>query len=574
MITKLTLKNFKNIGTQVYDFTQFDLLVGSNNSGKSTILQALAIWQFCVAEFKESTRKGDRGKQIILPNFTALSVPEFNLLWKDRNVKKGSQQYIIISIHLEWLGSNSQNGSFGIELRYNSSQAIYAIPSGGWNVFRECEISDNLPKIVYVPPFSGLEPVETGLFEGKMSQNIGKGQPGSILRNLLLRVSNSANRSKSEGAPAEWIELTDVVQKWFGFKIQEPKYDSIRNVNIIVEYKKGATGKSYDIIAAGSGFHQTLTLLAFLYGYKSTTILLDEPDAHLHVNLQRKILDFFKKKSAERNIQFLIATHAEELVRGVDVSQVISLLSGKPERVSSTPEIIRAMADIANEEITRLQTSPYILYVEGESDERILRAWAEQCDARSVLDKFCFHIMGGGNKMEMKRNAEKHFASLKQIIPTVKKMALFDFDDTNLAFHPAVDNLGLAEWKRKNIENYLFVPEAWTRAMVKSLGFAENDLLNYELTSIIDTFFSDQNLTLPSGKTWRDVNANIFKVLNGKRILFENDDSLFHSLRTSAIPVKLIREDIARNMTSDEIHEDIHEFFHSLSSLVGASNID
>ena len=56
MITRLTLRNFKGIGEQTYDFTQFDLLVGRNNCGKSTVLQALAIWQFCVDEFHRSKR--------------------------------------------------------------------------------------------------------------------------------------------------------------------------------------------------------------------------------------------------------------------------------------------------------------------------------------------------------------------------------------------------------------------------------------------------------------------------------------------------------------------------------------
>ena len=37
MITKLTLRNFKSVGEQVYEFTRFDLLVGRNNSGKSTV---------------------------------------------------------------------------------------------------------------------------------------------------------------------------------------------------------------------------------------------------------------------------------------------------------------------------------------------------------------------------------------------------------------------------------------------------------------------------------------------------------------------------------------------------------
>ena len=61
MITRLTLSNFKSIGKQIYDFTQFDLLVGRNNSGKSTVLQALAIWQFCIDEFRRSERTGLKG---------------------------------------------------------------------------------------------------------------------------------------------------------------------------------------------------------------------------------------------------------------------------------------------------------------------------------------------------------------------------------------------------------------------------------------------------------------------------------------------------------------------------------
>ncbi len=87
MISRLTLRNFKSVGEQVYDFTQFDLLVGRNNSGKSTVLQALAIWQFCVDEFHRSKRRGSKGIQVVLPNFTALPVPEFNLLWKDKTAR-------------------------------------------------------------------------------------------------------------------------------------------------------------------------------------------------------------------------------------------------------------------------------------------------------------------------------------------------------------------------------------------------------------------------------------------------------------------------------------------------------
>ncbi len=579
MITQLTLRNFKSIGEQTYDFGQFDLLVGRNNSGKSTVLQALAIWQFCVDEFHRSKRAGSKGIQVILPNFTALPLPEFNLLWKDRTDRqypvvdgKKKQQYILIEIIVTWTGQNATLHKFGVELRYHSPQAIYAIPADGWDSFRQFEEQKLLPTVVYVPPFSGLEPTEERRDDAPVRQQVGKAQPGSVLRNLLLRVCPPPKRdgntviSKGREPPQDWVEIKTVVERWFSVNLQEPKYEQDVDVLIKVEYSQN--NKTFDIIAGGSGFHQTLTLLAFLYGYQPTTILLDEPDAHLHVNLQREILDYFKTKSAERNVQFLIATHAEEFINGVNASQILSLLQPEPRRIQSKPETIRAMADVSNTEITGMIASPFILYVEGESDERILRAWASICGMDDIFSKLCIKIMSGGSKKSMEEAADAHFNALKLIVPEAKRLMLFDFDNEENAFHPAANNPNLYEWKRKNIENYLLVPSAWKKSVQRRLGVNSNDLFILPLSEDIDRFFSDQNLTLPPGKTWQSVSASIFQVVDGKRLLFENDDSLFQTLRSNKPPVELIRESVAANMSADEIHEDVHNFFAKLKNLV------
>lgn len=579
MINKLTLSNFKSIGEQSYDFTDFDLLVGRNNSGKSTVLQALAIWQFCVDEFHRTKRSGSTGIQIVLPNFTALPVPEFNLLWKDRTdrfypTENGSkkQKFILIEITVEWRDPANVSRAFGVELRYHSPQTIYATPVDGWAAFRECEKTSHLPRIAFVPPFSGLEPSEKWLDVAPTRQQVGKGQPGSVLRNLLLRVCPPPPKdalgkvAKDYQVPDDWTELANVVQRWFSVQLLPPQYDSAKDVHIGVEYRQN--GKTYDLISGGSGFHQTMTLLAFLYGYQPTTILLDEPDAHLHVNLQREILDYFKKKSAEKGVQFLIATHAEEFARGVDVHQILSLLKQVPTRIESTPEVLRAMAEVSNEEITRLMGSPYIVYVEGETDERILRAWAPQCGALPVMDKIDFKIMGGGNKQDMKKLADEHFEALKQIVPRVKRLMLFDYDSDEEAFHPPAANPSLAEWSRKNIENYLLVAPAWRRAALQILQLSQDDLFAQSVLHAIDQFFADENLTLPTSKTWRNVSANIFQEVDGKRILFKNDASLFHILRRGDPTVEVLRERVATVMTADEIHEDVHQFFGKLMAVV------
>jgi hypothetical protein len=122
----------------------------------------------------------------------------------------------------------------------------------------------------------------------------------------------------------------------------------------------------------------------------------------------------------------------------------------------------------------------------------------------------------------------------------------------------------LVEWKRRNIENYLLVPDAWKRAAPR---FSAGELFVQPVLQVIDDFFVGQNLTLPPGRTWRNVTANVFSAVNGKRILFEDDNSLFQQLRNGAPSVRLIREQIAVTMLAEEIHQDVHDFIRKLVAL-------
>lgn len=405
MISKVILKNFKSIENEVFELTDFDLLVGSNNSGKSTLLQALAIWQYCVDEFKRTKRAGNRGIQIVLPNFTAISLPEFVLLWKDKterkNVKNGEKtkpEFILIDIDVYWKSENNIEKNLTIQLRYQSPQSIYAIPLSGWDYFQNSEKSLNFPQIVYIPPFSALEAFEKWQDDGNIKQNVGKGQPGSVLRNLLFRVIDKPNLPIKQNE--NWQILKEKIQEWFGVSLNIPAYEKGISTMIGQSYSVGK--KEFDIITAGSGFHQILTLLAFFYGYDGiTTLLFDEPDAHLHINLQRQILNHFKK---QKKIQFLIATHSEEFIRNVEVQSIISMLSCKPKRINSTENIIKAMSDVDNMVVLKTKLSPFILYLEGEDDARILTAWASILGKLQEFNKYHICYLSGGNKLEMQKN--------------------------------------------------------------------------------------------------------------------------------------------------------------------------
>jgi len=576
MISRVVIKNFKRIDTQEFILSDFDVLVGSNNSGKTTLLQAMAIWQYCVDQFKITKRKGASGIQIVLPAFTALPLPEFNLLWKDRterkNVKqengKNKPEYILIEISVYWKTRKDDEGieeSFTVQLRYSSPLTIYAIPECGFEEFNKRIKEDDFPSIVYVPPFSGLDPVEKWLDDGNVRQNVGKGQPGSVLRNLLYRVIDVTDE-KGIIIPIQknssWKEIESKISEWFGVKLNPPEYEKGQSTQISLHYTVGK--KEFDIISSGSGFHQILTLMAFLFGYKGiTTILFDEPDAHLHVNLQKQILSYFKK---QKQIQFLIATHSEEFIMGVEVNSILSILSGEPVRIQSSEEVVKAMSIVDNRDVIKTKQSPYILYVEGEDDERILTGWAENLGEMNVLKRFHIYKMGGTSKDDMKKRQDDHYNALRQINPQIKRVVLFDYDSED-SFHPDPQNQVIKEWKRKNIENYLLVSDAWKAAVLDVTNTKRLDLFNDEYFDIIDEFFEEQNLTLPKKASWKNVKANIFEAVDGKKILFENKDSLFHRINNKW-GKKINREKIANNMSRNLIHDDVIDFFVFLAKML------
>lgn len=562
MIHKLILKNFKRIKSETFHFNSFDLIVGSNNSGKSTALQALAIWQYCVDQFTLSKRKGSRGIQVVLPNFTALPLPEFNLLWTDK-ISQASSNPIYIEIDVYWYDEHKSEQNFCVQMRYQSPQAVFAIPVGDWNNFTEKSEMSSFPKIVYVPPFSGLEPHEKWMDDGNVKQQIGKAQPGSVLRNLLFRVIDRNGIPPKENL--DWAEITKKINDWFGVDLQIPDYEKGISTEIISEYK--TSKKNFDIISGGSGFHQILTLLASVYGYPSvSTIMFDEPDAHLHVNLQRQIVNYFKINT---NKQFLIATHSEEFIKGVDINSILSILSGTPSRVASNNVILQALSIIDNIDAIRTEASPYILYLEGEDDERLLSVWSQKLNKTGVYQKFYPYILGGSTKTEMKTKADSHFRALKLIVPDVKRAILLDQDGDEHAINPANNQYVLNEWKRKNIDNYLFVPSAWKKAAAQMLQYEVGSLFMQDYNDIIDLHFNSENLNLPPNSSWKNVDASIFKVLDGKKLLFQNPNSLFEKLKIrSNSQLKLNRISISSNMESEEIHQDIEHFFNNLENII------
>ena len=62
MLTKLTIRNFKRFGAVEIELGNPVVFIGPNNSGKTSALQALALWEIGLKKWNEK-RKGNRRRK-------------------------------------------------------------------------------------------------------------------------------------------------------------------------------------------------------------------------------------------------------------------------------------------------------------------------------------------------------------------------------------------------------------------------------------------------------------------------------------------------------------------------------
>jgi predicted ATPase len=577
MITKVVIENFKRFSRQELD--ESIVLAGPNNSGKSTLLQALSTWSMALERWRlgkgrigakrhgnASTARIRTGQPVTRKDFTALPLREFSLLWHKtltalRKSELGPKQQlgeprlIHITVHGSKGFSPGPGWSLTMELRYQSTEQIYVkpvIPAG-----KQLPPEAEELLIVHCPPFSGIGAEERRLDRGAQQLEVGKGKPGDILRNLLLEVSQNE---------AHWEFLAKDIKDLFQITLLPPEYNESVPF-ILCEYLDGISrsgrGKNgliqYDIASGGSGFHQVLLLLSFFYSRPASVLLLDEPDAHQHVVLQRQIYEKLRSAAARQACQLVLATHSPVILDATAPARVVSFL-GNPHRLVHEHErdqVREAMGRLTTLDLLLAEQGRDVLYCEGESDFNILQAWAKVLGhpAKAFFARPFFHRNGGRSP----REAKGHLFALRAIRPVICGLLLLDGDNREVPDREVGgDGLKIARWKRYEIENYLLVPEAIRRMFIPTL-FEQNAAdraIEYLRTQMPESFFENP---------LSDQTAAAVEVPASKKLLPQMFLAAGRKLEKGEFYL------IAEQMTADEIHPDVIKVLDEIARLVRAA---
>ena len=139
------------------------------------------------------------------------------------------------------------------------------------------------------------------------------------MRNLLLEVK--------EELPDRFDKLCKKVDTHFGLHLGRVDFDASKDLYVHANYQEKIQNSDvpFDIAYQGSGFLQILQLLTAIYRYcgESKVILLDEPDAHLHPNLQGQMANILREVGDEEKLQIILATHSASIIRAAMPEEVV-----------------------------------------------------------------------------------------------------------------------------------------------------------------------------------------------------------------------------------------------------------
>ena len=466
----LEIENFKRFGDkQRIELDHPAVLIGPNNCGKTSAIQAIALWSQALKTWLDA-RKSSSAKErpaIPLNRLAIVSVPvqRTRYFWHNTQVRTGNQDVpLVITVGVWW---ENQLVPVSMRFRNQGDELVYCTPDNsilGNMKLVEYAASINV-ELLY--PMSGLETEEPILQPGRIGVLLGQGQTAQVLRNLCLMVSKDQ--------PDDWKRIAQLMQRLFSTELGNPQ-ETVRGA-IELQYRQAGVKELLDISMSGRGFQQMLLIFAYLYSHKRSVLLVDEPDAHLEILRQKQVYVLLRDIATENESQVVLVTHSEVILDEALDNNLTLLLDGKADDLAAKKDIRNTLKHFGADHYVKARERGYVLYVEGGTDLDMLRALAERLHhpVAALWDERInsFYVQNNYPIQSLESELERveggfgitpkdHFRALRSLVPGLRGVAILDNDGQNR--QPFQEGgLNLVYWRRYEAENYFITPDVLRR---------------------------------------------------------------------------------------------------------------
>lgn len=561
MIERIELKKFRCFSNNIIPFKDLSLIIGKNNAGKSTIIEALRIISIISNRYKHLTYR-DAPSWLGLPKRCKVISPSL----RDLDFEFETAIYRYENPPAEIIVEFSNKIKFHI---YISNDSIYAIlfdSTGKPITSKSRALEVNVPKVNILPQIGPLLRLEKQRNKDYVISSIGSSLNSLHFRNQLIILNEKFNDFKL------LAEST-----WHGLKIESIKSDIEEGISLFI--------RDGDFTAEvgwmGNGLQMWLQIMWFLSRVdQNSVVILDEPDVYMHPDLQRKLIRILKFKYN----QAIVATHSIEMIAEIEPENILMLDKSKPiakftSNIPAVQSIIDKIGGVHNIQLARLGTSRKCIFVEGKDITYLKEVYDKlYCNIDDSLDVIPHMSVGGwnnwpyavGSSLFLKNEAGeliKIYCILDRDYHTPKeiKERLTEATKKGMLLHI---------WSKKEIENYFIIPDVIYRILKKSNSrICLNDVLNQIDKLVIECYnsvfdaYSEHFIQINRGGGVTTANIETRKIMNEKWKTFEGRLSLVSGKRilkeislwaNKEFNTHLSLKTIIRELKKNEIEEEMY----------------
>ncbi len=487
----IEIENFKRFGEkQRIELDHPAVLIGPNNCGKTSAIQALALWSQAVQTWydvrKDSSAKERTATSINRLNIVAVPVTRTRFFWHNTQVRKGNKDiHMTLTVGVEF---RSRVHPLPMRFRSQGDELVYCTP--GDNVITDLDLIAHAArvKVELLYPMSGLDTEEPILQPGRVDVLLGQGRTADVLRNLCLAVVKSSAE--------DWHKIARLMQRLFSVDLGQPE-ETVRG-SITLNYRQPSVKEPLDISSAGRGMLQMLLVFAYLYSHKRSVLLVDEPDAHLEILRQKQVYVLLRDIASENGSQVVMVTHSEVILDEALDTNLTLLLEGRADDLAKKQDIRNSLKHFGADHYVKARERGYVLYVEGGTDIDMLHGLAVrlQHPVADIWDERVnsFYVQNNYPLQDVNAELERveggfgltprdHFNGLRNLLPTLQGLAILDNDGQNRQDRDE-GALKIRYWRRYEAENYFITPDLLRQ--YANLQYPENDLFTQQTRNAVD----------------------------------------------------------------------------------------
>ncbi len=429
-LVSFSVENYRSItNARRIPLSNYSVLIGPNNEGKSNILHALALGMHALQVWHRMVTRGSDGR-IIRRRYRSISHYQnhFDYNWdidfpitKQNTNNKYKKTNILLEFELDDLEieefkndiNSSLNGSLPINISFNEDGTfditVKKQGKGGKSLNKKSNkiayfVSRRI-RFEYIPSIRTAKSA-TNITSGLVEQELSKLEDNEDYISAIKKIEEIQKPVLDKLGNAIQETIAKFLPNVKSVKISVPRNIRLRTLRREVEIKID-DGSETSLERKGDGVQSLVALALMRYASEisanqsSTIIAIEEPESHLHpkaIHELRKVI----KDLSERN-QIVLTSHSPLFV---DPTQLRNTIIVNQSRANIAKKIYDVRTSLGVQSSDNLVNAHIIILVEGVSDQKALQEII-QLKSKSISDAIKsgiirFESLGGVSSLRQK----------------------------------------------------------------------------------------------------------------------------------------------------------------------------